>query len=117
MMKDFSGLAFTDRNINHYYEEIKSTAIDDLNFMWLGIQDYNPILKLQRKIQKDNIKGDINNIVLLLEHNHVYTLGKNADKNHILPLQDRCSNKRTTSFMFPWMLSLWIFFCNFKIGS
>ena len=55
MMNDFSGLTFTDRNINHYYEEIKSTAIDDLNFMWLGTQDYNPILTLQRKIQKDNI--------------------------------------------------------------
>ena len=92
MMNDFSEKTFTDQNINHYYEEIKSVAIDDLNFIWLGIQDYAPILTLQKKIHKDNIEGNINDIVLLLEHNHVYTLGKNADKNHVLPLQDRCSN-------------------------
>ena len=29
----------------------------------------------------------MNDVVLLLEHNHVYTLGKNANKNHILPLK------------------------------
>ena len=28
----------------------------------------------------------------MLEHEHVYTLGKNANQNHILPLQNKCSN-------------------------
>ena len=67
-MNDLSGLTFTNQNINHCYKQIKNLSIDEINFIWLGIQDYDPILKLQKKIHKDNIQGNINDVVLLLEH-------------------------------------------------
>ncbi len=56
-----------------------------LNIYWLGRCFYNPIWDLQKAVHELRFNNKINDIVLLLEHNHVYTLGKNADENHILP--------------------------------
>ena len=91
MINDLSAKTFQNQDIEDCYQHIKEIAINDINFIWLGVQDYEPILKIQKRIHKDNVAGNINDIVLLLEHNHVYTLGKNANKNHILPLQNKCS--------------------------
>ena len=55
-----------------------------LNIYWLGTRFYNPIWDLQKAIHKLRVNNKINDVVFLLEHNHVYTLGKNADENHIL---------------------------------
>ncbi len=60
-------------------------ATKDISFMWLGERDYHSIWNLQRKIHSDVKAQQMNDVVLLLEHNHVYTLGKNADENHLLP--------------------------------
>ena len=53
--------------------------------MWLGKREYHSIWNLQRKIHNDVKSERMNDVVLFLEHNHVYTLGKNADENHLLP--------------------------------
>ena len=55
-----------------------------LNIYWLGTRFYNPIWNLQKAIHMLRVNNKINDVVFLLEHNHVYTLGKNADENHIL---------------------------------
>lgn len=55
-----------------------------LNMYWLGRRFYNPTWDLQKSIHKLRANNKINDVVFLLEHNHVYTLGKNANKNHIL---------------------------------
>ena len=91
MMNDLSFQRFQEDNIEECYQEIKKIAFNSINFIWLGIQDYEPILKIQKRIHKDIVKGDMNDVVLLLEHNHVYTLGKNANKNHVLTAQNKCS--------------------------
>ena len=57
---------------------------DSIQFFWLGIQPYMPIWKLQKELHEKRIAGEITDVVLLLEHYHVYTFGKNADKNHLL---------------------------------
>ena len=71
-------------------QKVCNDNINDLNIYWLGVRSYNPIWDLQKAIHELRFNNKINDIVLLLEHNHVYTLGKNADENHILPskLQD-----------------------------
>ncbi|MAV65105.1 MAG: lipoyl(octanoyl) transferase [Candidatus Marinimicrobia bacterium] len=84
MMNDISGRVVTSDNVDSIYIEIEKKSINDINFFWLGLQDYNPVLLLQKIVHKNNIKGNVGDIVLFLEHNHVYTLGKNADDNHIL---------------------------------
>ena len=57
---------------------------NDINFIYLGKQEYQPIWKLQNLLHqavKDNV---IPSIVLYLEHPHVYTFGKNANKDFLL---------------------------------
>tara|TARA_B100000029_G_scaffold61017_1_gene54912 strand:- start:648 stop:1376 length:729 start_codon:yes stop_codon:yes gene_type:complete len=58
---------------------------NSINIYWLGRRSYNPIWELQKEAHSLRIKQRINDIVFLLEHDHVYTLGKNANENHILP--------------------------------
>ena len=57
---------------------------DKLNFVYLGKQDYHEAWDLQRKINELNKLNKIPDIVLFLEHDNVYTFGKNADKNFLL---------------------------------
>jgi len=66
-------------------QKICNDNVNDLNIYWLGVRSYNPIWDLQKAIHELRFNNKINDSVLLLEHNHVYTLGKNADENHILP--------------------------------
>ena len=49
------------------------------------MQSYNKIWELQKNLHDKVSKEEIGDLVLLLEHPHVYTLGKNANKNHLLP--------------------------------
>tara|TARA_Y100001970_G_C13903344_1_gene684767 strand:- start:24 stop:749 length:726 start_codon:yes stop_codon:yes gene_type:complete len=58
---------------------------DAINIYWLGKCSYSPIWDLQKQAHQLRANNKINDIIFLLEHNHVYTLGKNANENHILP--------------------------------
>ena len=72
-------------NIDDIINKISSYNQEHINYYWLGIHSYQPIWNLQKKLHKLRINKKIGDSVLLLEHKHVYTLGKNADENHILP--------------------------------
>jgi len=49
------------------------------------MKPYNEIWELQRSLHENISNQEMGDVMLLLEHPHVYTLGKNADKNHLLP--------------------------------
>jgi lipoyl(octanoyl) transferase len=55
-----------------------------LNFRDLGLSPYQQTWDLQKKLQSRRIKNEIEDTVLLVEHEPVYTFGKNADENHLL---------------------------------
>ena len=74
-----------DSNIEAVIDMICEYDKEPINFYWLGKCSYDPIWILQKKIHQLRLENKINDTVLLLEHEHVYTLGKNADRNHILP--------------------------------
>ena len=57
---------------------------NEIQYYWLGLQSYQPIWELQKQIHAKRVAGEIPNTVLLLEHEHVYTFGKNADTNNLL---------------------------------
>lgn len=49
----------------------------------LGVMDYLPVLKLQEELVEKRRTGEIPDTLLLLEHNAVYTLGRNATEDNI----------------------------------
>ena len=61
------------------------------NILDLGLSDYNDTWKLQKKLQSKRILGEIEDHLLLVEHPPVFTLGKNASKQHIINNSDDVS--------------------------
>ena len=55
----------------------------------LGFKKYKNVLSLQKKLQKQRIAGDAQDTLILVEHEPVYTLGKNANRNHLLQSRDK----------------------------
>ena len=57
---------------------------DTINFIYLGMQKYLPMWKLQKELHTLRKNNLIPDIVLLLEHSNVYTFGKNANTDYLL---------------------------------
>ena len=55
----------------------------------LGFKKYKSVLSLQKKLQKQRIAGDAQDTLILVEHEPVYTLGKNANRHHLLQSRDK----------------------------
>ena len=55
----------------------------------LGFKKYKSVLSLQKKLQKQRIAGNIKDTLILVEHEPVYTLGKNANRHHLLQSRDK----------------------------
>ena len=50
----------------------------------LGNSSYKRTWELQKELQLKRIENNIDDTLLLVEHEPVYTFGKNADENHLL---------------------------------
>ena len=55
----------------------------------MGRQPYQPVWLLQKQLHAKRVSGEISDVVLLGEHEHVYTFGKNADVNNLLDSKPR----------------------------
>jgi len=55
-----------------------------LTYCDLGLIDYQEAWNLQKEILALRYKNEIPDVIFLLEHPHTYTLGKVADKNHLI---------------------------------
>ena len=55
-----------------------------LTVAWLGRIDYLPALELQNSLVSARLHDDIGDVLLLLEHPHVFTLGRGADERFVL---------------------------------
>jgi lipoate-protein ligase B len=64
------------------FEAIDSRRV--LKSAWLGQIDYQAALKLQDALVAARQRDDIGDVLLLLEHPHVYTLGRGGDERFIL---------------------------------
>jgi lipoyl(octanoyl) transferase len=60
----------------------------DLTIAWLGRLDYQKALELQNGLAAARARDAIPDSLLLLEHPHVYTLGRGADERFVLNPQD-----------------------------
>ena len=55
-----------------------------IRYLYLGRVAYDEALRLQRELVDLRIKGEVENVLLLLEHPPVLTLGRNANRANIL---------------------------------
>ena len=55
----------------------------------LGHKPYKDVWNFQKEMQMKRMKGDIEDVLILVEHDPVYTLGKNANPDHLLQSRDR----------------------------
>ena len=65
--------------------EIKTDQILVQN---IGRKSYKAVWDLQKEMQQQRIKGEIEDTLILVEHYPVYTLGKNANEDHLLQSRD-----------------------------
>ena len=71
---------------------IKDNCSNKLNSFWLGKIEYQFAWDLQKELHTLVSTNKMNGIILYLEHDAVYTFGKNADKNHLLPSYPKDAN-------------------------
>ena len=67
-------------------DDVKEVKVNAMN---LGKRPYGEVWNLQKKMQIKRMAGEIDDLLILVEHDPVYTLGKNADVNHLLQSRDR----------------------------
>jgi len=66
-----------------------ATQASEIIIKDLGQRSYKQVLNLQKKMQQQRIDKEIYDTLILVEHEPVYTLGKNASMNHLLQSRDK----------------------------
>ena len=66
-----------------------TTQASEIIIKDLGQRSYKEVLNLQKKMQQQRIDKEIYDTLILVEHEPVYTLGKNASMNHLLQSRDK----------------------------
>ena len=61
----------------------------EVQILDLGQKPFKDVWSLQKKMQLQRINNDIGDVLILVEHDPVYTLGKNANPDHLLQSRDR----------------------------
>ena len=64
------------------------TQTDQILVQNIGRKSYKAVLDLQKEMQQQRINGNIKDTLILVEHDPVYTLGKNANEDHLLQSRD-----------------------------
>ena len=62
--------------------------ITELEVRDLGLMSYQKVLDIQKESQARRLKGEIKDTIILVEHDPVYTFGKNANEDHLLQNRD-----------------------------
>ena len=64
------------------------TRTDQIFVQNIGRKSYKAVWDLQKEMRQQRIKGEIEDTLILVEHDPVYTLGKNANEDHLLQSRD-----------------------------
>ena len=57
----------------------------DIKILDLGIKPFDEVWSLHKILQLKRIKDQIGDTLILVEHEPVYTFGKNVNRDHLLP--------------------------------
>ncbi|PIS29237.1 MAG: lipoyl(octanoyl) transferase [Candidatus Marinimicrobia bacterium CG08_land_8_20_14_0_20_45_22] len=81
-----------NRFINSGLESIEMNlgdkAVKSLNVLDLGCCPYGKAWEIQKRTHADRFAGKLPDTLILVEHPHVYTLGKNANASHLIASQE-----------------------------
>ena len=69
---------------NVLYDQFKQYSLDEIIYIDFGKRSYRPMWKFQKKIHELVKNQNIPNMLMFLEHDHVYTFGKNSNKDYLL---------------------------------
>ncbi len=58
-------------------------TVGALEYLWLGRIPYRDAWALQRHLAQARARGDIGDVLLLVEHDPVYTMGRNGSREHV----------------------------------
>ena len=61
----------------------------EVQILDLGKKPFKEVWNYQKKMQFKRMNRDIDDVLILVEHDPVYTLGKNANPDHLLQSRDR----------------------------
>jgi lipoyl(octanoyl) transferase len=64
------------------------TMTHNLDILDLGLRPYRHVLKMQKDLVVLRRKDEINDTLVLVEHEPVYTLGRNADPSNVIASAD-----------------------------
>ncbi|HET6273271.1 MAG TPA: lipoyl(octanoyl) transferase LipB [Bacteroidota bacterium] len=64
----------------------------------LGRTDYKGCWDLQQRLFDQRSAGEVGDLLLLTEHDHVYTIGKGGDKNHLLANDEELRSNGVTVY-------------------
>ena len=67
-----------------------------IQYLYLGRVDYEEGLRLQAEIARLRFEGRVENVLLLLEHPPVLTLGRNADRANVLASEELLARRGVT---------------------
>jgi lipoyl(octanoyl) transferase len=67
-----------------------------IQYLYLGRVDYDEGLRLQAEIAELRLQGRVENVLLLLEHPPVLTLGRNADRGNVLVSEESLAARGVT---------------------
>jgi lipoyl(octanoyl) transferase len=59
----------------------------------LGCTDYKQCWDLQQRLLERRVTREVGDLLLLTEHNHVYTIGKGGDDDHLLANEEELRSK------------------------
>ena len=62
----------------------------------LGLIDYQKAWDLQKELVGKRVKKGINDTLLLVEHPHIFTIGRSGSRNNILVSDERLKEKRVS---------------------
>ena len=65
------------------------TQTDQILVQNIGRKSYKAVWDLQKEMQQQRINGNIEDTLILVEHDPVCTLGKNANEDHLLQSRDK----------------------------
>ena len=65
------------------------TQTDQILVQNIGRKSYKAVWDLQKEMQQQRINGNIADTLILVEHDPVYTLGKNANEDHLLQSRNK----------------------------